>query len=127
MAIPDTTIIPEQYKQPSTEYEGRIVHNTKELVTYSSTSHIRIWYNNQSEGYEMHSHDALEVFICIQNNYEMFHHLLHYNFYMSYNIPYINVYYNHNNSYFLMIYLNINIHYLLKDKMHLGIFHNIYY
>ena len=71
MAIPDTTIIPEQYKQPSTEYEGRIVHNTKELVTYSSTSHIRIWYNNQSEGYEMHSHDALEVFICIQNNYEV--------------------------------------------------------
>ena len=70
MAIPDTTIIPEQYKQPSTEYEGRIVHNSKELVTYSSSSHIRIWYNNQSEGYEQHSHDALEVFICIQNNYE---------------------------------------------------------
>ena len=63
--------VPDKWKQPSKEFEGRVVHNKKELVNYSSSSHIRIWYNNQAEGYEMHSHDAMEAFICIQNNYEI--------------------------------------------------------
>ena len=63
--------IPDKYKQPSKEFTGRLVRNYKELVTYSSSSHVRIWYNNQSEGYELHSHEALEVFLCIQNNYEI--------------------------------------------------------
>ena len=63
--------VPDKWKQPSTEFDGRIVRNKKELVTYSSSSHIRIWYNNQAEGYEQHSHEALEVFICIQNKYQI--------------------------------------------------------
>ena len=63
--------IPDKYRQPTTEYKGRIVRNYKEFVTYSSSSHVRIWYNNQTEGYELHSHDAMEAFICIQNNYEI--------------------------------------------------------
>ena len=69
--IIDEQNIPEQYRQPSKEYSGRIVKNEEELVTYSSSSHIRIWYNNQEEGYSLHSHDAVEVIICIQNPYEI--------------------------------------------------------
>ena len=63
--------VPDKYHQPSTEFTGRIVRNSKELVTFSSASHIRIWYNNQTEGYALHSHDALEVFLCVHNNYEI--------------------------------------------------------
>lgn len=61
--------VPEKYQQPDSEFTGRIVRNSKEFVTYNSTSHVRIWYNNQSEGYALHSHEAFEVCICVQNTY----------------------------------------------------------
>ena len=61
--------IPDKYRQPDSEFTGRIVRNNKEFVTYNSTSHVRIWYNNQTEGYSLHSHDAFEVCICVQNSY----------------------------------------------------------
>ena len=67
----DEQNIPEQYRQPTKEYSGRVIRNNEELVTYSSSSHIRIWYNNQEVGYSLHSHDAVEIIICIQNPYEI--------------------------------------------------------
>ena len=71
MADLETREVPVKYQQPDDEFNGRIVRNSKELVTYNSTSHIRIWYNNQSEGYALHSHEAFEVCICVQNTYEI--------------------------------------------------------
>ncbi|MCR5104026.1 MAG: AraC family transcriptional regulator [Eubacterium sp.] len=71
MALPNTTDVPEKYYQPNSDFDGRVVHSSKELVNYRPTSHIRIWYNNQKKGYAQHSHEALEVFLCIQNNYEI--------------------------------------------------------
>lgn len=70
LAEVDSKMVPDKYKQPD-GYDGRVVRNNRELVTYTSSSHVRIWYNNQPVGYELHSHDALEVFLCIQNNYEI--------------------------------------------------------
>ncbi len=63
--------VPDKYQQPDENLGSRVVRNRREMVTYNSSSHIRIWYNNQPEGYALHSHDAFEVFICIQNNYEI--------------------------------------------------------
>ena len=65
------TSIPEKYLQSDGNLGDRIVKNKKELVSYNQTSHVRIWYNNQPEGYALHAHEALEVFICIQNNYQI--------------------------------------------------------
>ena len=62
--------IPEKFRQPD-DFTGRVVKNNKEVVSFNSTSHIRIWYNNQSEGYALHSHDAFEVCICVENTYEI--------------------------------------------------------
>ncbi len=62
--------VPEKFRQPDV-FTGRVVKNNKELVSFNSSSHIRIWYNNQSEGYELHSHDAFEVCICVENTYEI--------------------------------------------------------
>ena len=70
MAKTEERKIPKKYVQPDS-YDGRIVANTKEFVNFNSTSHIRIWYNNQTEGYALHSHQAFEVCICIQNTYEI--------------------------------------------------------
>ncbi len=71
----ETTIreIPEKYKQPDFAEPSfsRVVRNSKEQVKYTSSSHIRIWYNNQTDGYDIHSHEAFEVCICIQNSYEI--------------------------------------------------------
>ena len=65
--------VPDKYKQPDDADSSfaRIVTNSKERVYYTSSSHIRIWYNNQTDGYDIHSHDAFEICICIQNNYEI--------------------------------------------------------
>ena len=67
----DERNIPVKYRQPTKEFTGRVLRNKTELVTYSSTSHIRIWYNNQKEGYSLHSHDAAEMILCVQNRYEV--------------------------------------------------------
>ena len=67
----DESNIPGQYRQPDKEFTGRIVRNKTELVTYNTSSHVRIWYNNLEIGYSLHSHDAVEVIICIQNPYEI--------------------------------------------------------
>lgn len=73
MVTEDNKNIPDKYRQPDSADSAfsRIVRNSKELVTYSSSSHIRIWYNNQTDGYDIHSHDAFEVCLCIQNTYEI--------------------------------------------------------
>lgn len=65
------TEIPKRYRQPDNEFNGRIIRDNKEIVSYNPQSHVRIWYNNQTEGYPLHSHEAFEVFICIQNNYRI--------------------------------------------------------
>ncbi|MBO4863949.1 MAG: helix-turn-helix transcriptional regulator [Eubacterium sp.] len=71
MTLMQSSDIPHKYLQPDENLGGRVVRNLRELVNFNSSSNIRIWYNNQSEGYALHSHDAVEVFICIQNNYEI--------------------------------------------------------
>lgn len=65
--------IPEQYKQPDDADTAfsRTVRNSKELVYYTLSTHIRIWYNNQTDGYDIHSHDAFEMCLCVKNNYEV--------------------------------------------------------
>ncbi|MCR5598123.1 MAG: AraC family transcriptional regulator [Lachnospiraceae bacterium] len=73
MAENKRTGIPEQYKQPDDADSAfsRTVRNSKELVYYTLSTHIRIWYNNQTDGYAIHSHDAFEMCLCIKNNYEI--------------------------------------------------------
>ena len=60
--------IPVKYRQPA-PYVGRKVKDTEELVDYVPGTHLRIWYNNQLEGYEMHHHAATEIILCVENGY----------------------------------------------------------
>ncbi len=43
--------------------------NDKEIITFSEQSHVRIWYNNQTDGYPLHSHEAFEMCLIIQGYY----------------------------------------------------------
>ena len=63
-----TERIPVKYRQPA-PYVGRKVKDTEELVDYVPGTHLRIWYNNQLEGYEMHHHAATEIILCVENGY----------------------------------------------------------
>lgn len=63
--------VPDMYKQPGTESFKRVVHDKKEAVAFTSHSHVRIWYNNSTEGYDLHSHEAFEVCIVMQGTYEI--------------------------------------------------------
>ena len=60
---------PPKYKQPVTEFVGRNLTGSLEQIDYSPKSHIRIWYNNQVEGYATHDHTAMEMILCIENTY----------------------------------------------------------
>ncbi len=61
---------PEKYRQPD-EFKGRVMYNGKEIITYSSEAHIRIWYNTQDDGYPLHFHDAFEICICLEDKYHV--------------------------------------------------------
>ena len=61
---------PVKYKQPIRDYMGRnLLEDSTEEVDFVPKSHVRIWYNNQTEGYETHHHGAMEVILCVENNY----------------------------------------------------------
>lgn len=62
-------LIPGNYEQPLRGYIGRSVKDTLEEVDYVPESHLRIWYNCQPEGYSMHHHGAMEVILCMENQY----------------------------------------------------------
>ena len=70
---------PLRYRQPSSDYSGRVLRENIEDVSYSDESNIRIWYNTQAEGYSLHAHDTLEIVICIREDYEIHVNTTQYN------------------------------------------------
>ncbi|MBQ9444565.1 MAG: helix-turn-helix transcriptional regulator [Lachnospiraceae bacterium] len=65
------SVPPSKYKQPIRDYVGRSMHDQTELVDFVPQSHIRIWYNTQLEGYNMHHHGAAEIIYCVENSYQV--------------------------------------------------------
>ena len=63
--------VPAKYRQPDVDdYGGRTMKDDSlEIVDYVPQTHVRIWYNCQMEGYELHHHAALEIIYCVQNTY----------------------------------------------------------
>lgn len=59
------------YQQPVRGYIGREVEDTLETVDYVPEAHVRIWYNTQLEGYDLHFHSAVEVIIGVENTYHV--------------------------------------------------------
>ena len=57
------------YEQPVREFIGRKIEDSTELVDFVPESHVRIWFNNQTEGYPSHHHSAVEVLICMKADY----------------------------------------------------------
>ena len=62
---------PAKYSQPIRDYVGRTVKDDKEIVDFVPNSHLRIWYNTQTEGYTMHHHSAAEIIFCVENFYQV--------------------------------------------------------
>lgn len=62
---------PKKYSQPIRDYVGRTLQDKKEIVDFVPQSHLRIWYNTQTEGYNMHHHSAAEIIYCIENFYQV--------------------------------------------------------
>lgn len=61
--------IPFKYQQPVRDYTDRKLFGSLEQVDYVPASHLRIWYNRQQEGYALHHHNAMEIIVCMENQY----------------------------------------------------------
>ena len=61
---------PLKFIQPD-EYDGvdRHLNGNQENVQYVGNSHIRIWYNTQTEGYMPHHHAAIEIISTVEGDY----------------------------------------------------------
>lgn len=59
------------YEQPVPNLKTRSVNGSREYVDYISESHLRIWYNNQKEGYANHYHNAMEIIVCTEHHYDV--------------------------------------------------------
>jgi len=64
-------LVPVKYQQPVRSIAIRALEGNLEKVDYIPESHMRIWYNNQPDSYELHWHEALEVIICTENQYNV--------------------------------------------------------
>lgn len=60
---------PLNYEQPIPNNKERSVTGSREYVDYVPESHLRIWYNKQTEGYANHYHNAMEIIVCTENQY----------------------------------------------------------
>lgn len=69
MNYSQTKTTPSHYEQPVQNFICRTLDGQQEQVDYIPESHMRIWYNNQSEGYPMHHHNAMEIIVCMENKY----------------------------------------------------------
>lgn len=65
-------ITPARYEQPVRNFTGRSLDGSHEYVDFVPESHLRIWYNNQTEGYVDHYHSAMEIIVCIAEQYSVF-------------------------------------------------------
>lgn len=57
------------YEQPVPDLKTRSLNGSREYVDFISESHLRIWYNIQTEGYANHYHNAMEIIVCTENPY----------------------------------------------------------
>lgn len=53
------------------DWAGRILDDSYETVHYQRNSSIRIWFNEQTQGFDAHWHNALEVVMPIENGYDV--------------------------------------------------------
>lgn len=68
--MPKSKQIPVKYTQPIQNYIDRsLSEDSTEDVSFIPKSHVRIWYNNQVEGYDTHHHKAMEIILCLENTY----------------------------------------------------------
>lgn len=61
---------PANYLQPIRQFLTRTVHGNDEDVDFVPQTNMRIWYNNQVEGYPIHKHEAIEIVIPMENGYK---------------------------------------------------------
>lgn len=66
---PQINFTPPHYEQPVSNFTARSMNGSQEYVDFIPKSHLRIWYNHQTEGYAKHYHNAMEVIVCIENQY----------------------------------------------------------
>lgn len=62
---------PPHYEQPVSNFTTRALIGSQEYVNFVPESHLRIWYNNQTEGYANHYHNAMEIIVCVENQYDI--------------------------------------------------------
>ena len=62
------------YEQPVPNFTARSMKGSQEYVDFIPQSHLRIWYNQQIEGYANHYHNAMEVIVCMENQYVVIAH-----------------------------------------------------
>ena len=55
------------------DFKGKIEYdeNDREIVDYHNNSSVRIWYNVEPHGYKPHWHDAMEIIMPVENDYEV--------------------------------------------------------
>lgn len=53
------------------DWTGRTVENFYETVQYQQNSFVRIWFNEQNQGFAAHWHNALEIIMPLENYYDV--------------------------------------------------------
>lgn len=64
-----TLPLPLSYEQPVLNFKARSLSGSREYVDFIPESHLRIWYNTQTEGYANHYHNAMEIIVCAEDQY----------------------------------------------------------
>lgn len=72
-------ISPEISEHFNTDYTGsRTIKGTKEFVEYYNNTSHRIWLNTQTENYDSHWHEAMEIIMPVESYYDIYTNDEHY-------------------------------------------------
>lgn len=53
------------------DWTCRELKDDQEIIKFQNDSNIRVWYNEQTQGFAMHWHSALEIIMPIENYYDI--------------------------------------------------------
>ncbi len=59
------------YYSANSDYRGRDVVANQEIVNYHADLSLRIWFNEQTDSYPAHWHQALEIILPVENFYDV--------------------------------------------------------
>lgn len=68
----ETISVQNDFSSANNDWFGtKYINNIQEVVSYRNNSTVRIWYNREPYGFQMHWHSALEIIMPLDNYYDI--------------------------------------------------------